>query len=960
MNVPKPRLDIRVLGPLEVIVDGVPIVVDTRKALAILAILAVERRAFAREELAALLWPESDDESARGALRRTLSVLRAAVNDRWLQVDRTSVSLGADGVSVDLEELEGVAGVSPTAGETAVRRAVDRAVDLVRGPLMAGFSLRDSSMFDDWRATRATLVERQVKTAFDRLAEAAADAGDLSSAIRIAEHRLSVDALDEPAHRHLIALHAQAGDRTAAIRQYRACVAILERELGVAPLTETAVLYEAIRDGAPVILPRRGPARSDASGSLAAADSVSPERLPLVGRDDQLSALIDAYHAVARGGRVAVIEGEAGIGKTRLGDALASVVEAAGGRVLTARAFETEAAIPYGPIVDLLREGLAAPAGAARLSDMPAASLAELDRLVALPSGLVAGNARMASVYPDVGRSRLLEAMATALPALASDPASPGLLRIDDLQWADQATREFLGYLLRRLAGRPMLVQMAWRREDMDARTEAFASLVEAFPETLVLRLRRLEPEAIRVLVMAAWGATSDPSRVAALVDESEGLPLYLVEALAAGPEGDAPARRGIRAMMQERLARLSETATQVVGAAAAIGRSFDLALVRVASGRSEEEVVDALDELLRRGIVREAMTAGDAPRYDFAHAKLRDEAYASTSLARRRLLHGRIADQLRTDATLARDAAHLAQLAHHERAAGREAAAAEAFRAAGWEARRVYANREALEHLEMAVALGHPETSGLQLAIGELRTTVGDYVGAITALEAAAASAGEAVPATIELQLGRVHARRGDLATAASHLDAVIEAHRDRALDDHRILTAALVERAFVSYRARDLDAAGADAAEARSFAELDGERSGASAAYRLLGLVARERGELAAARFELERSLALADPDLDPPVAIAASNALALVEASLGDRAAAIARLETALEACRRTGDLHLEAAVENNLADQLHAAGRTDEAMDHLKRAVALFAEVGGRPGELEPEIWKLVAW
>ena len=91
-----------------------------------------------------------------------------------------------------------------------------------------------------------------------------------------------------------------------------------------------------------------------------------------------------------------------------------------------------------------------------------------------------------------------------------------------------------------------------------------------------------------------------------------------------------------------------------------------------------------------------------------------------------------------------------------------------------------------------------------------------------------------------------------------------------------------------------------------------------------------------------------------------IAARNGLALVEAAAGDRDAAIELLEEALADCRRTGETHLEAAVENNLADQLHAAGRTEEAMAHLKRAVALFAEVGGRPGELEPEIWKLVSW
>lgn len=115
-----------------------------------------------------------------------------------------------------------------------------------------------------------------------------------------------------------------------------------------------------------------------------------------------------------------------------------------------------------------------------------------------------------------------------------------------------------------------------------------------------------------------------------------------------------------------------------------------------------------------------------------------------------------------------------------------------------------------------------------------------------------------------------------------------------------------------------------------------------------------------------EPERSLPCLYPTADaravgdPTAAIAARNGLALVEAAAGDQETAIALLEDALAACRRTGETHLEAAVANNLADQLHAVGRADDAMVHLKRAVALFAEVGGTPGELEPEIWKLVSW
>jgi tetratricopeptide (TPR) repeat protein len=98
----------------------------------------------------------------------------------------------------------------------------------------------------------------------------------------------------------------------------------------------------------------------------------------------------------------------------------------------------------------------------------------------------------------------------------------------------------------------------------------------------------------------------------------------------------------------------------------------------------------------------------------------------------------------------------------------------------------------------------------------------------------------------------------------------------------------------------------------------------------------------------------------ELDPGVRIAALNTLALVLAGQGDRERAISLARDALARCERQGDRHRQAALENNLADLLQATGRSAEALEHLKRAVTLFAEVGGRPGELEPEIWKLVEW
>ncbi len=233
----RPRLDIRLLGPPEIRVDGRPLEVDTRKAVAILALLAAEGRPFARDELAALLWPDADDLAARGALRRTLSTMRSAVGDGPLLIDRARVALEPSQVVVDLALVDAAA--------TATDRAtLERAAAAARGTFLAGFHLRDSPEFDDWRATRAVAAERAILVVLDRLAGAAESDGDLATAVSAASRRLDIDPLDEAGHVRLMDLLVASGDRSGALRQYRACVAILDRELGVAPLASTTARYE--------------------------------------------------------------------------------------------------------------------------------------------------------------------------------------------------------------------------------------------------------------------------------------------------------------------------------------------------------------------------------------------------------------------------------------------------------------------------------------------------------------------------------------------------------------------------------------------------------------------------------------------------------------------------------------------------------------------------------------------
>jgi len=234
-----PQLRISLLGAPVITVGRNAIVTDTRKATALLAYLAVSGQPQRRATLAALLWPDTDGQKARGALRRTLSVLRSALGDRWLEADGDTVDLGGVDLLVDVQ---------------AFRRAIaggrlEEAAKMYRGDLLEGFSLRDSPDFDDWHAAQADALRSDYADLLSRLAAAAEQAGDLLGALGYAKRRLATDPLHEPAHRELMRLYAAGGDRSAGLRQYRECARLLDRELGVAPADETRALHDAIETG---------------------------------------------------------------------------------------------------------------------------------------------------------------------------------------------------------------------------------------------------------------------------------------------------------------------------------------------------------------------------------------------------------------------------------------------------------------------------------------------------------------------------------------------------------------------------------------------------------------------------------------------------------------------------------------------------------------------------------------
>jgi len=974
---PQPRVTLHLLGSPRLERAGKPVKVDTRKAIALMAHLALTRERQGRDKLAAFLWPDADDGKAHAALRRTLSVLNKALGGAGLDIERETIAITPE-VWVDVNAFRGSLAACHAHGHPATDvcerclPALAEAVALYRDDFLAGFTLRDSLPFDDWQFFQNESLRRELAGALERLVRGQNERREFESAIQHARRWLALDSLHEPAHRCLMQLYEWTNQRAAAVHQYRECARILKQELGVPPLEETTRLYEAIKNNqlAKPGADRRfqspeqsgvGPQTADRQGFI--TPSVVGGRpsagLPLVGRSAQWQALLAAYDSAHANGQLVVLEGEAGIGKTRLAEEFLAHVGRGGATVLTARCYAGQAGLAYGPIMEAVRAALAQPGWAARLASLPAHHRAEAARLWSELNHVASPG--VPSEGPGA-QSRFLEGVRQTLLTLCHGLAT-GVLWVDDTQWADEASLDLLVYLARRLREQPVMMLMAWRAEDVPAYHRLHSLFAEAGRMGLarVIPLSRLGLSDVAEL---AQSGAIRPELVERLYRETEGSPFFLVEYLAAlaqhaEVEGEWSLPAGVRELLSTRLADVTETGGQLLSAAAVIGRSFDLDTVQAASGRSDDETVAALEELVGHRIVVEVGHPSSGITYDFSHEKLRGLVYDQTSLARRRLLHRRVAEALVGQTRRSQPLSPLTgQIAQHFRLGGREAEAAHYFKLAGDYARALYANAEALALYRSALTLGHPQTAALHEAIGDLQTLVGDYAAALASYETAAATSAPGALATLEHKLANLYDRRGDWELAESHFRAALSARGEP--DPTGAHAQLYADWSRTAHHRGQAEYATELARRALELAEAAHDSRALARAHNVLGLLASHRSAFAEAREHLQSSLTLAESLRDPDARIAALNNLALACREDGDLPRALALTEQALALCSSLGDRHREAALHNNLADLHHASGDAAAAMSHLKQAVARFVEVGGEPGAASPGIWKLTEW
>ena len=853
-------------------------------------ILHARRGPVQRQRLAAAFWPESTDAQALTNLRRELHHLREGFPalDALIDAGTRTLAWSGDDTAVDL---------------TAFERAADRGVEGDRAALQDAARLYKGDLLPeclaDWIEEDRERLRQRARQVLTQLVALLERDGAFGEAIEHLQQLLRLDPVDEPAWCALMRCHARRGERATALHLYQQCAALLKKELGVQPSAATRVTYREILD-------------------LDAAASVTPSTprtavYALVGRQPEWQSLLNAWRAASDGRpQLFLIRGEAGIGKTRLAEELVDWCALHGVTTVTARCYAGEGRLAYAPIASWLKSPSLQPT----LMRLDAYWMTEVARLrpelLASRTEVPAPDSQLESWQ----RVRFFDAVAQAFRS-----AAPLLLLIDDLQWADGDTIEWLQYFLRSAGdARCLLVGTLRAEEEQD--NPPFTRMVarlERDGRLTAITLGPLDQAATAELARAVAEQQLDEADEARAFRETEGHPLFIIERGRMGQARHAGASEAlpqVHSIITARLALLSDEARAAAEVASALGRDFRFDILAQASDLEEHALVRALDELWRRQIVR----VQDEERWDFSHDRIREVAYGRIGPAQRRLIHRRIAQGMellyasRLDDVSASIAAHLDR-------GGLPARALPFLERAAAVAARVSAHEEAIRCLNQALSLIDALPSGREHDERELAVR--------SSLSVALNSArGYAAP-EIEDNLNRVF---------------MLSRSGGRESVPVRWLWAAFTLRFMLG------DLKGTREAADEALARAAADSSSRCEAHHAMGGILQIVGDLEGSRRHFEASLAAYD-EAHPQRSVLGSDLGVFAHAwyshglwLLGDDAAAVAHADQGIALARRLDHLYSQ-TIALAYAALLHQMRRdTRRVLDCAEAAVAMCERYG----------------
>jgi DNA-binding SARP family transcriptional activator len=953
-------LKLRLLGPPEILIDDQPLKLARRKSRALVYYLAGHSRPLRRESLLAAFWPDNPRPAAQQILRTTLHGLRKGLGSNILtEGDQLGLAPTAQiDVRLFAEQL------SKQPSDLA---QLTQALELYRGEFLEGFDLPDTPDYNDWVLIERERLQRMAVrglTALSRLHEAN---GDYPAALDSLERALAFDPLQEDLQRESIRLLYLSGDRPAAIRRYDQLRKLLDEELGVPPMVETRALYDAmINDqletpGRPVSDMPISPTPAMTRKARQSALPGQQPGLPFTGRETELQGLLDlaAAHKLDRLPRLALIEGEAGIGKTRLAEEFA---QAYGALLLKGNSTELEHALPYQPVIEALRSLLARSEWRSLLSKLDLAPI-WMDEVTRLLPELSSGPAAAPQESASPADARLWEGIHQFLLALGRQRKL--VLFLDDLHWADASSLALVAYLVRQASTN--VFYLAGARPA--APRSAFSSLLGTL--TRAGRLVRISLNRLTQADITSLAGQFSPQFAYPfsewLLRNSEGNPQILAELIRYATKNKILLPGGmlnlsaltaepvlpptIYNLLQWRLAQLSNSSRRVLDAAVAAGREFEFDVVYQAAGLSESAALDALDELLAASFIypvnQDTVDTATPLVYAFDHSLTMEVAYREIGAARHRRLHHQVATAMekhyrgRYEGVAGKIAAHYIEGGDPQQAAvyavqaGRRAANLAAWtEAAAFYEQALSAEPDPAAKKEILMALGEAYSRGGQPA---------------KAAESYRTILGIAKPDSPEVDQAR-------LALAQTLLPQSLYADvlhlTQQVIDGGRpefLLQAEFLAGAALSLEGADLEAAAAHLHRAESkCVEECNPLTMAEIKFELGSLAAQQgdlKGAIALYRESLEASqtaFAGGAGNRAIPRLVLAYNNLAYHLHLLVD-SQALTYAETGLSLAREKGELPLQTYLLSTRGEIALAAGNLDLAQDYFLEGLALAERV-----------------
>jgi predicted ATPase/DNA-binding SARP family transcriptional activator len=724
----------------------------SKKGIALLAYLVSgPAEKYQRQELAGLLWGDTDEKRSHYNFRRELWSLRKVINPPnashnhyigfekdyytfnksssfWLDINvfEQAISSVLKFFAPESEENK------PISPQEEIQ--LSNAVDLYRGDFMASFYLPDCPAYEDWIFLERERLRLNYFKALRLLGSNKIRQGAYPQAIKYYQKIISLDPTNEPAYQELMLIYAALGNQKAAMAQYQLLRQTLKFQLDLMPSPETKALYDSIRsEGLPSIgiTYRLNQSRGWPS---------STGTFPFVGREKEQASLAEAIRASNQGeSKVVAISGEIGAGKTRLVEQCLQRWESEGIAIFRARCYLQEDSLPYQPFIDALR---------AYLPNLNLAHLARLDNLWVFEVSKLLPELRHLlphllpgpQLFPEQEQNRLFEGMAQFFAHLSQN--STIVLFLDDLDYADGPSIKMLHYLSRRLAQTHVLLLFTIRLTSLAERPDV-QDLVWSLKRSdlmINIKLDHLTKQIVdKFLQDVLPGTRQMPQLKEVLYQSSGGNPFFLVELVRALRENQLPSYEklpipdSVNEVIQHRLGRLDEMSLQALRTASVFGTRFDSAVLRKMFPGQEEKLVEVITRLIEWHWI-EPLPGSRSGIYDFSHGLVREVVYQQIPAELCQLLHQRIANALQSSGFPEGEIAGI--LALHFAESGDTAQAREYALKAAEHSQRLYAFREAMAYYQQALGIESQQDTTIAdwhrlhvlLEIGKLHQILGEY----------------------------------------------------------------------------------------------------------------------------------------------------------------------------------------------------------------------------------------